>query len=499
MREFLAFILPPAVALAGMRLSQWILGEEFAAAFGGGFRFAFGLGTGMLLFSQALFLCALAGFDVSFPLAWLALTWGAVEIFLWATKFPAVLKAIRIQSSHGWLLLLLPLVCLWYVFGRVSTMEGTLEFDANVFWVFKAKIFYFEQGRDLIQIFRNSNLGYMHMNYPMLVPCLYTLDYGLVWGVDEFVNKVWPFWMMVAFSLAIFSFADVWRRPHPFPILIATIIGFLPASMLYMRNEGGTIPMVFYTGLATLLMVSAVQGKKDISFAALVLVLAGGFSAKFEGGMFAVVCAGVLLPFCLRRGWLKNRAFWKSAGVAALSLLPYVFLRCLKPVSHPQDAWVHMGLTEPGNALHRFPQSWFLGVVGPFFNTDFFRWKAVGEHLQWAGQWQDLATFVNVQLSVLPWLLMVLLLFSIVCKSRERMVIGVLSVIFLGVFTALALIIACLYVNDLASAIDIAATVTCRYYYPFFVAWFLGIAALWFPNDTPPPQQKIDHADGVPN
>src|ERR1700722_1482657 len=236
--DFVAFILPPATALAGMRLSRWILGEKFEAQFGFGFRFAFGLALGMLLFSQAALGCDLAGFNAAPLLGWLAIIGGAAELVILAIKLPSALKSVKFKTGHLWLLLLLPLLYCWWVFARLSTLEGTLEFDANAFWVFKAKIFFLTQGHALVHVLQHPNLAYMHMDYPMLIPCLYTLDYGVVGGVDEFVNKVWPFWMVVALCVAILSFARTWANPRPLPIIIVLMIAFLPATFQFIRNEG---------------------------------------------------------------------------------------------------------------------------------------------------------------------------------------------------------------------------------------------------------------------
>src|SRR5689334_18524219 len=103
MNEFIAFILPLTTAFVGMRLGRWILGQKFEDAYGTGFRFAFGLGMGMLVFSQAVLLCALAGLNVFGLLAWVALGWGIVEMVLHARKAPAVLKSFKFQPGHWWL------------------------------------------------------------------------------------------------------------------------------------------------------------------------------------------------------------------------------------------------------------------------------------------------------------------------------------------------------------------------------------------------------------
>jgi len=467
-----------------MRLTRWLLGEKFAARFGLGFRFALGLSVGMLVFSQAVLAGALAGFNASFILARLALLWGGVELLLLALQFPAALKRIKFQPGHWWLLLLLPLLCSWWVFGRLSTLEGTLEFDANTFWVFKSKILFLEQGKNLMDVLHQSDLGYAHLDYPMLVPCLYTLGYGLAGRVDEFVNKVWPFWMMVALCAGILSFARLWKNPRPLPIAVVTLIAFLPASLEFIRNEGGTIPMVFSTCLAALLMVSAIYRENDLAPAALVLALAGCFSTKFEGAVFAAAGCGLLLPFGLWRGWFKNPALWKSAAAAAICQAPYFFYRLSRPVLHFQSDWFHAGMAAPRVVLHRYPQVWFLEVFARFFNSEFFHWQPQGQSLQWAGRWIGWNSLLNEQLSILPWLLVVLLAISIIYKAKGRVALAILSGIILLVFSFLSLVVSCLYESDLGQSIDFACDTVGRYYYPFFTAWFLGTAAIWFKDQT---------------
>ena len=486
MNELAAFILPPATALAGMRLVAWLLGEKFEQQFGFGLRFALGLALGMLVFSQAILLFALAGFNASFILAWLAIFWGVIEFAVIFVKLYATWEPIQFRPAHWWLLLLLPLAYCWWVFARLSTLEGTLEFDANAFWVFKAKILFLEQGKQLVHILRDTNLGYAHMDYPMLVPCLYTLDYGLMGCVDEFINKVWPFWMMVALCAGFFSVARLWKRPHPLPIATVTVVAFLPASLEFIRNEGGTIPMVFYTSVAALLMVVALCAENGLAPAALVLVLAGCFSTKFEGVIFAAVSICALFPFGLRRGWLRNRSLHKSAAAAVICALPYLFYRLAGPVPHPESAWLHRGMAAPDALLHRFPQVWFLDIFARFFSSDFFRWQADNNHLHWAGKWDGLASFANNELAVLPWLAAALFVLSMIYKPRGRNVVGLLSAIVLAIFTFLSFVVSCLHTQNLESAIDFACSVVGRYYYPFYIAWFLGTVAFWLIDDKTP-------------
>lgn len=498
--NLIAFILPPAMAMAGTRLNRWILGEKFEAEFGFGFRFAFGLGVGMLVFTQAFLLLAIAGINGAAVLSWLAIIWGGVETVLLAMKFPTIWKSLKFQMGHLWLIFLLPLFWSWWVFGELSTLEGTMEFDANAFWVFKSKIFFLEQGRDLFNVLHQPNLAYMHLVYPMLVPSLYSLTYGAVGGVDEFVNKVWPFWMVVAICVAVLSFGRIWKNPHPLPIAVVTLIAFLPASLQFIRNEGGTIPMVFCISMASLLIVRAIASQSEAVPPAIPLAFAVCFSTKLEGVVFTALSCLALLPFCLRRGWLGNKVLWKSAVVAVVCLLPYFFYRLAKPISHPEDAWLHAGMAAgPHSLLLRFGQVWFLNVFARFFSPEFFKWQAVNDHLQWIGQWGGWGSFANAQLSILPWFLLVVLVASLIFKSQSRKPIAVLSAIVIAVFTILSFVIACLNKTDLSPAIGFACDVVGRYYYPFWTAWFLGIVTFWFAHkENPQEQQTLQAETGSP-
>jgi len=261
-KEGIAFLLPPATACVGMRLNRLVLGGECEARFGLGLRFALGLGTGMLVFSQLVLLTALAGINASAWLAWCALFSAVVEIGLRLRKSAVEWQAPKLQRAHLWLLLLLPVAYSWWVFGQLSTLEGTLEFDANAFWVFKAKLLFLVQGRSLWDVLHQPSLAYAHLDYPMLVPCLYTMGYGAMGRVDEFVNKVWPFWMVVALCLGILSLGKIWRRPHPLPIGVVLVFCFLPASLQFIRNEGGTLPMAFFVSLAAQARRAATLGGK---------------------------------------------------------------------------------------------------------------------------------------------------------------------------------------------------------------------------------------------
>ncbi|HEU6449420.1 MAG TPA: hypothetical protein VFV23_13390 [Verrucomicrobiae bacterium] len=482
MKEFLAFLLPVAVAFAGTRIVRLILGKKFEENFGIGLRFTLGLAVGMVVFSQSVLLAAIAGIDLSGALAWAAMIWGIVEVILLAPKAVAGAKQIQFHSAHLWLLLLLPVIYAAWVFGKLSTLEGTLEFDANAFWVFKAKILYLEHGKNLFTTIHQSNLGYTHMDYPMLVPGIYTLGYGLAGGVDEFINKVWPFWMMVALSIAVISLSRIWKRPRPLPLLIVNLLCFLPATLQFVRNEGGTIPMVYGTSLAAMLFVVAIANADQFAIAAGILSLIMCATTKFEGVIYAALWGGITMILCWRRGWLKSSLIWKPIAVAAICLVPYLCFRLEKPILHPESNWAHEGIRSPATVAHRFPQTLLLDVGCRFFDKEFFKWQTPDkEHLQFVGHWNGFKSLANPELSALPWLLLVFIGFSLWKKSRERFALVVLLAVIFGELAFLSFVISCLarMQADVAQVIDFGTNVVGRYYYPFFVACFLGTALIW--------------------
>ena len=489
MKEIIAFILPPAMALAGMRISRWVLGPKFEENFGWGLRFALGLAVGMVVFTQCVLLTALAGINASGWLAWTALVWGVMEAGLQVPKLVSGVKLIKFQTGYLWFLLLLPVLYSWWVFGRLCTLEGTLEFDANAFWVFKSKIFYLKQGQDLLGVLHQPLLASAHMDYPTLVSCLYTLDYGAVGGVNEFVNKVWPFWMVVALGLAVLSLARVWQSPKPLPILLVVMVCFLPATLQFIRQEGGTIPMVFCTGLTALLMMTAIIYTDEIALAAGVMVLAACATTKFEGIIHAGLWGVFVMVFCWRRGWLKSRLVWKAILVAAICLVPYFCLRLAKPVLHPESTWIHDGLASPGKAWQRLPQTFLLNTGRQFFSPEFFNWEAADkDHLKFAGQWNGVRSLLNPQMSLLPWFMLLLGGFTFWKKPRQRLALGTLVGVLLCQFLILSLAISCLaWVQaDVASAIAYAGVDTAgRYYYPFILAGFLGLMTVWMVDRAP--------------
>ena len=495
-QEYIAFILPPATALAGMRISRWILGTRFQTEFGLGFRLAFGLAVGMLVFSQVILMAAIVGLALSALMAWVVFIWGGVELVLLAMKLPQTLKTIKFQRGHWWLLLLLPMFYYWWVFGRLSTLEGTLEFDSNAFWVFRAKILYLEQGQNFINTIRTPNLAYAHMDYPWLNAGIYAMGYGAVGGVDEFINKVWPFWIGVALTIGVLSLAKIWSRPHPLPVAVVTIIAFLPGTLQFIRWEGGTLPLIFYVCMVALLAFNAMIRKNSFPLAAALLMMAGCTATKFEGSIYGFMWCCALLPLIWKYKWIQDKAIWKSAAAAILCLVPFAIYRLLKPDPYELDNWWKAYATAWPTVLPCAFRAFVLYIPARFFKDDFFQWQlADSAHgkLQWNGHWTGLGSLVNDQLAVLAWLLVILLAITF-WKKRQRPELLAASAVMFGMMAFFTIVLAGVaYVESpVDNTMDYSSLfvgwpgsiMVGRYFYPFFVAWFLCAATLWFPDET---------------
>ena len=482
MKELLAFVLPPATALVGMRISRIVFGEKLEEEFKFGLRFALGLCVGTLVFTQGLLMADLIGLGLSAILAWTIFVWAMVEVVLFVPKIFASLKHIRFQVGHIWLVLLTPAVLLLWAYARLNVVDGVHEFDAAAFWLLKAKFLYFDHGKSFFALLHTSNLAYTHMDYPWLVPGVYSLTYGALGGVDEFVVKAWPFWMMVALCCAIFSIGRFWRQPHPAPILTVVVLCYLPGTELYLGQEGATIPLLFAVCVATLFLLVAFIRRCPIAAAAGILALGCCAAIKLEGLLYSILWVIPLSVYCWRRGWLRNRQVWKAALIAAVFFFPYFIVRLQKPVLYPEAHWGQDAAASPARVLRRYPQTLFVGLGNRFFDGDFFHWNSPDkEHLHYDGQWQGRNTFSGPELSVLPWLTCLLLGFTYWKKRTDRLALSALVAVIVGQFLALSFIITSLgpMQADLNRVLDFSTVIMGRYFYPFFIAGFLGIMAIW--------------------
>src|SRR5436190_1390206 len=119
MKELLAFLLPPATALVGMRITRFLLGKRLDEEFTFGLRFALGMCVGMFVSTQSILFGSVVGVNLCAFLAWTVLAWALVEAVLLVAKAPAGFRQIRFRFSHLWLLMLIPVLLLLWIYGRL--------------------------------------------------------------------------------------------------------------------------------------------------------------------------------------------------------------------------------------------------------------------------------------------------------------------------------------------------------------------------------------------
>jgi hypothetical protein len=190
--------------------------------------------------------------------------------------------------------------------------------------------------------------------------------------------------------------------------------------------------------------------------------------------------------------------------------MPFVWYRLLKPDNYGLEQW-WKEFRDWQMVLPAFLKAFTIYIGGRLFNSGFFHWSLVNtSQLRWDGHWMGLASFVNQQYSVLLWLLLIVLAVSF-WRKRQRHALLVLSGVMVCLMTSFTLVVTgvaylesnvphSFYYQDLFVNWDSGPDMG-RYFFPFFIAWFLVILTLWFPEDKPPAlpaRQSLPHRALVP-
>jgi hypothetical protein len=246
--------------------------------------------------------------------------------------------------------------------------------------------------------------------------------------------------------------------------------------------------MVFYTSLATMIIARILLSNDSSTLALCVLPLVGSIMAKFEGAVYAGLWFCILFVFYWRRGWLKAFLNWKAALAAFVCLLPFIMFRLAKPLSHPDDLWSHVLLTSPATALRNFPWVLYLSIIGTFFSQDFFKWSPDNNQIQWSGHWAGWGTFVNDQMGILSWMIILLLAISL-WKKDGRVTAALLASVIFADLAFLSLVMGSLPVlqNNNSEVVSMGWQAF-RYYYPYLTALFLGLMQIWLMDRSMPVQ-----------
>ena len=476
----IAFLLPLAVALAGSRLVRWLF-RDLEAGFSLGEYLACGLALGAFFSTQLILALRLAGARLEQPLAVIVIIWGLFELVLLFRRWGKQPPHFGVRQS--WWLVLIPAALIFLPLFRLAGLEGLQEFDAIAFWAFKSKLFHVCAGKELWTWLKNPAMAYAHLDYPLLASLLHSFTYGAIGRVDEFVTKFWNQWMLVFLAWAVLGAA---RFPHRRPWLAAATamaIVLLPMTLEFTRQEGGTIPMVFFAVLSSLQLALGMADKQPGRIRLGVLLLMGTAMVKFEGIMLLAFWGGLLL---LDKD--SRAALWPPKRIALTGLvgfagwIPYMIFRLLGPVPHPESAWPSLLFKHMDNVLHIAPMTCLGFLSRRFLNNDFAAWSAVdNQHAVWHGKWMGLASLVDQYTLGIAWVG----LFLLICVWWKGGTLRWTALRLFAVFIAFSLAIGVVWSSthsaplDYAGALDGSIGITGgRYLYPTLLSWFVGTAVL---------------------
>ena len=394
---YIAFLLPLAVALAGSRLVRWFF-KDLVGVLTTGEWLASGLAVGMFLLTQLTFGLRIIGARLEQFLGYTIMIWALVELALLIRNWKSFrLRSQRFNMNYFWCLLLVPLGLMFWCLFRLAGLEGLQEFDAVAFWMFQAKIMYNSAGMEIWTLANNPAFAYAHFDYPKTVPFLYSITYGVLGHVNEFVIKFWNQWMLFFLTLAILG-AGQFPKKRPWLVASATtIIILLPFTLIFTRNEGGTIPLFFYVALASVQIAIGLADKQEARLRLGLFLLMGAAMVKLEGA----ILLGILVLLLLLSKESRT-ALWpiKRVGLAGLvglmAWIPYFVYRSHLTTVDPNAMGLRLAMQNWKVTLDFAPMIWVVLVSGRLLNNDFASWGAPGnQHAIWIGKWSGWGSLVD--------------------------------------------------------------------------------------------------------
>jgi len=472
----LALLLPLAVAITGSRLVQWLF-RDLKNILTNGELLATGLAVGAFFLTQLTLGLRLAGAQWERALITGILVWAVGEVVLWLRRRRASRPQFKVQ--YMWWLLLLPTgLMLWCQF-RLAGLLGLQEFDAVANWAFKAKLLHYSAGKEMWAWFQNPALAYAHLDYPLLVPLLHALTYGALGHVNDFVIKFWNQWMLLLLAWAILGAG---RFPQKRPWLaaaVASVVVLLPMTREWTLTEGGTIPMLFYTILASMQLAVGIVEQQSGRLRLGLLLLLAVVMVKFEGLLLLGLWGMVLL---LDRD--SRSALWPVrriglAGVLGLAAwLPYVVFRLTGPAPHPESGWLDLLIKNASAVLHILPMTWLAMLSRRFLNSEFDAWGSLdNQHAVWQGHWTGWVSLVDQATQGLGWVCLLLLVVAWYRGERLRWMMVRLCLIFLTFATMVSLVWSTVHSSPLDYTLALSGRMDKlggRYLYPVLIAWFVA-------------------------
>ncbi len=489
----IAFLLPLLTAMAGMWLFRFLfpalsgqmpLPEQLACS----------LGLGMMAvaaFDLGIKLCGFHGQG----LILVATAFGAIaEIWrdrkvLSARIAASSRKMIRSPITAGFVIIGL---LLSLIFFRLAGLQGLADPDATR-WMLKAKIMHLYTGNELVQWFSNPRLAYAHLDYPTLLPSLYSATYDSLGHVDEFVTKFWPAWMLLLLIAALASMTHApkyWRHVSSFALLGLLL---LPVTQKYAQWEGGTLPMIFFTVMGFVQCALWLAGKNPARLGLGLTLLLGAAMTKLEGFIFLALVGSWMLLLPSARPSLKPLPrLWPPLSFGFLAALPFICLRIQIPALNYESGWAGYAAHSPGTTLSNWPDIVAMQLVRFFVSPGFANWSGEGGRFHWIGKWDGFSSLYNHSTLGLAWLCLLMTVALWFAAPARRPVILWMLAMFVGATVALSGVFASIVnIKNLTEAVGYTSEEAGgRYLLPVLVAWFATMMHVFF-ADLPSPAPTL--------
>jgi len=479
--ELVAGALPLLVAGFGLWLLQILFAFE-ASAMGFGEKFACGLALGCLFVSQTLFGCRLLGLGCERAMFWLLLLGNAALLVRHFQSIKAAFTPAFKQWARPASLLVAPHLILFAALLWLAAVEGLTEFDAVAGWALKAKIIYLFHGHEIVRWFSEPRLAHAHLDYPVLVPVLHAFTYGVLGGVDEFVTKFWPVWMVAALVAAILSICEFPTKNRFLAPIITLVMLCMPVTMQYVLAEGATIPAAFFSGLGCIECTLGIARTEKKRLWLGLLLLLGGALTKFEGMIVLFLwIVAVLCLFKARNLLVCGRREYVLLALASGLAIPYGALRLQIPQLHPYQLAFQNMAKHPASLASEMPVVFPIMMARQCVDDKLASWKVSDTgRLVWTRKWLGWQSLVNSYNLGWGWLCLALSV-ALVCIRATRYPAIFLVAVVMCFFGFIAAVYCGLpyFSFNLQRVIDITDNVTGgRQLYPMLLAWGLTLVAL---------------------
>ncbi len=314
-------------AIGFLRATLWDLVAAVGLAFLAGVSFVLTVGIALLTVGIPFRLPAFVALSLATAVIGLAVRRDWLAAFRVRVRRPTMVEArvsLRRVPAQAWFALPTLAAFFFLVEEAVQSTRWRplVEWDAWSIWSRKAEVL-FHSGTLPLDFFAAPAYGFMHADYPILIPLFESVQYRAM-GATNTQAIHWQFYLLlVTFALAVLYLGL--RRGTVLewlPLGIATVV--VPAVFVQTQTAYADIPAALFLAVGALLLGEWLRTRDPRSLAVVVLMLAAAASTKNEGLMGAVVAlvvAGVITLFGRRRAEL--RAFGIAGAAFVLAILPW--------------------------------------------------------------------------------------------------------------------------------------------------------------------------------